>query len=378
MERALDGFKRAEAIDSTYVGGIEHQTMLYLLLGDTARARSADQRQARIDSTGDFYAVSHAHLRMIVSKPTEIPALAHDLAQKPGLAPASIGGWLYALSTIFNVPPVMALTDSVLASQRLLSELRPGSEEYALVQDAFYNTGRITEAQRMAARDTSRINVARTLLAATYWDGDSVAAERAVARISEWRKAGRDTTGTVANTLPRLALALWSLDRGDSATTRQILDEFHAYRAPAANPALGYPVKIYSQLLEARIAVRNRAPNAKQLISRLDSTIVTTPQLSRRDVRSVANLISAGMWEEVGEPQNALASSLRRDMQLASPVFASTFLRLRANALEKLGKKEEAVRALQNYVDIRAKADAALQPDVQSARDRIKSLEKKS
>lgn len=378
MDRALKGFKRAEAIDSTYVGGIEHQSMLYLLLGDTANARAADQRQARIDSTGDYYAVSHAHVRMVLSKPSEIPALAHDLSLKPARLLASTGGWLYTLSTIFSLPPIMAVTDSALASQRLLSELRPGTQEYAFVQDAFYNTGRIAEGARMAAKDTSRVGVARSLLATMYWDGDSVAGQRAAARIAEWRKAGRDTSGTVANALPRLALALWSLDRGDSATARQVLEEFRAYHAPATNRSLGYPVAIYGQLLEAGIAAKNRSPNAKQLIARLDSAIITTPNLSRRDVRTVANLVAAGLWEEVDEPQNALAASLRRDMQFASPVFGSTFLRLRANALEKLGRKEEAIRALQSYVDIRARADAALQPDVQAARNRIKALEKKS
>lgn len=378
MDRALDGFKRAEAIDSTYVGGIEHQTMLYLLLGDTVAAKAADKRQASIDSTGDYYAVSHAQLRIALAKPAEIPAIAHQLAQQPGAIAATTGGWLYTPSTVFTAPVTMAVTDSVLDSKRILSELRVGSAEYTLVQDAFYNSGRVAEAQKMAARDTSRVALARSVLSSLYWDGDTTDTRRAVERINAWRKTGRDTTGSVANNLPRLAVALYALDHGDSGTAQQVLNEFRAYRAPVSNASLAYPTKIYGQLLEARMAVKAGAPNAKELIARLDTVIVDTPRLDRRDVRSIANLMIAGMWQEVGDMKRSYAAAQRRDLQLASPAFASKFLSLRANAAEKLGLNDEAMQALRTFVEMRARADASLQPDVQAAKNRLKALEKKS
>lgn len=378
MEKALDGFKRAEAIDSTYVGGIEHQTMLYLAFGDTVNAIAADRRQARIDSTGDYYMLSHAHLRMTLAKPSDLPAIAHEITLRRPTSATAAGSWFYALSSVYNLPPAMVITDSLLASKRVLSALPAGSFEYVMVQDALYNSGRIQEARDWSARDTNHTNTARNVLAALYWDGDTTAARRAVDRITEWQKAGRDTTGSIAHNLPKLAQALWSLDRGDSVTARRILGEFRAYRAPANDVSLAYPTKLYGQLLEARMALKAKASNAKALIARVDTTIISTPRLDRRDVRSLANLMIAGMWEEVGEPELAFNASGRRDMQLALPAYASTFLRLRANAAEKLGRKEEAIRALRAYVEIRAKADAALQPDVQAARDRIKALEKKS
>ena len=83
------------------------------------------------------------------------------------------------------------------------------------------------------------------------------------------------------------------------------------------------------------------------------------------------------MYEEIGDNQSALRASERRDMQLSMPMYASTFLRLQANAAEKLGQRDEAIRLLRTYIELRAKADPALQSDVQAARDRLKALEKK-
>ena len=377
MARALDGFKRAEAIDSSYVGGLEHQSLLYLALGDTANALAANARQASIDSTGDFYVFANDELRMALAKPSELPTLAHDIAQRAPERAIEMAFGAQSFGTVLAVPLGMAVVDSVLASKKVLSSLVPGTYAAQSLHNAFLNSGRIAEAQQYFVRDTTPIGLARTVLDALYWDGDSVSAARAAERIGTWAKVTRDTTGTVPNNLPRLALALWSVERGDTATGRQMLSEFHAYHAPASHVSLGYPLKIYGKLLESRMAVKAHDVNAKQLVNDADAMIIATPRLDRRDVRSLANLMIAGMYEEIGDNQSALRASERRDMQLSMPMYASTFLRLQANAAEKLGQRDEAIRLLRTYIELRAKADPALQSDVQAARDRLKALEKK-
>ncbi|MEO7360194.1 MAG: hypothetical protein ABI120_07685, partial [Gemmatimonadaceae bacterium] len=186
------------------------------------------------------------------------------------------------------------------------------------------------------------------------------------------------TTGYVANNLPRLAFALWSIERGDTATARQVLNDFRAYHALASNVSLGFTTTIYGKLLESRLAVNSHAANAKQLIDDANATVLATPRLNRRDVRSLANLMIAGMYAEIGDAKTALAASSRRDTQLALPVYASMFLRLQADAAGKVGDRETAMRALRAYIELRAKADASLQPDVQAAKDRLRALEKKA
>ena len=191
-------------------------------------------------------------------------------------------------------------------------------------------------------------------------------------------RPGPDTSGGVNNNLPRLAFALWSIEHGDTASAHKVLNQFRAYRAPASNLAPGYPVRIYGKLLESRLAVTSHASNAKQLIDDANATLISTPRLDRRDVRTLANLMIAGMYEEIGESRAALTASSRRDIQLALPVYSSTFLRLQASAAEKVGDRESAMRALRTYIELRANADASLQPDVQAAKDRLKALENKS
>jgi tetratricopeptide (TPR) repeat protein len=378
LKRALEGFRKAEAIDSSYVGGLEHQAFLYHILGDSAAARAADKRQARIDSTGDFYRVSHYQMRTWFAKPEELPSIGHELASGRSDIAADVLAFMSGFSTIVNMPYAATVIDSVLDSPRIRAELVPGSPEYLFMMDAYYSSGRIADAQQLLMRDTTPTGTARVLLGGLFSYGDSVASARAADRLNLWRKSRRDTTGAVVEAMPRLAVALWALDHGDNATARQILDEFRGHRAPANDIATGYPSRIYSQLIEARMAVRSRASNAKQLLSALDSTIVYTPRLDRRDVRSLTNVMIAGMAEELGDHALALKASKRRDVQFALSAFGSTFLRIRANAAEALGDKQEAIAALRNYIDMRKRADASLQPQVQAAKDRLKALEGKS
>ncbi|MEO7998162.1 MAG: serine/threonine-protein kinase [Gemmatimonadaceae bacterium] len=378
IARALEGFKKAEAIDSSYVGGLEHQPAAYLMMGDTIAARAANRRQARVDSTGDFHVVSDFLLRSALAKPGELAAIGHQLASAPSQVAVDAAGFMQSLATLSNIPLTMTVVDSVLASKRIVSELAVDSYEFLALQDSYLNSGRVAEAQQLMARDTSRTGAARLILGALFSNGDTIAANRAATRLNAWRSANRDTTGTVVNIMPRFAVALWALDRGDAATAKQILAELRAYRAPASNVAAGYASRIYAQLLEARMAVNSHAPNASQLVRALDSAIVVTPRLDRRDVRSVTNLMIAGMAEETGNDALALKAARRRDMQLALSAYASAFVRLRANAAEKLGDTQEAISALRTYIDMRQRADAALQPDVQAAKDRLKALEKKS
>lgn len=378
MSRALTGFRNAEAIDSSYVGGLEHQPQVYLLLGDTASAIAANRRQARIDSTGDFYVISNAHLQTVLAKPTELPMIAHKVASmRPDVA-VDVAMMLQSFSSIMQLPLGAPVIDSVLASSRVRSGLDRNAFEVRALKDLYLNAGRVSEADQNFPTDTSLLDAGRTILNALYWDGDSSKAARASERIAAWSGLNHDSTGAVSKNLPRLAFALWSLERGDTSDARKVLNDFRSYKAPASNPALGYPLAIYGKLLESRMAVKAKAPNAKQLVDDVNAFILATPRLDRRDVRSIGNLMIAGMYEEVGDAKSALAAATRRDMQLQMQVYASTFLRLQINAAEKLGDRETAARGLRTYIEMRAKADAALQPDVQAAKDRLKALEKKS
>lgn len=378
MARALKGFKLAESIDSSYVGGLEHQTVLYLMLGDTSAARAANRRQARIDSTGDYYVIAGAQLQIALAKPSELPAIAHAIVQLPPAVSVDVAMMSQAFSTIVNLPMSSAVVDSVLASERVRSALAPDSYELGAMQDMYFNAGRVTEGGRIFASDTTMLESARSVLNALYWDADTATATRAAQRIGAWQKANRDSTGNIANNLPRLAFALWSVERGDTASARKVLADLRSYRAPASNVGLGYPTILYGKLLESRLAIKAHAANAKQLVDDANKYVLETPRLDRRDVRAIANLMIAGMYEEVGDPKGALEAASRRDLQLQMSAYASTFLRLQANAAEKLGDREAAARALRAYIELRAKADRPLQPDVQNARDRLKALEKKS
>ena len=189
MARALKGFKLAEAVDSSYVGGLEHQSLLYLIFGDTVAARAADRRQARVDSTGDFYVVGNGQLRISLATPSELPAIAHAVVQGPANVAVQIAIMTQSIGTIFSLPLGMTVVDSVLASKQVRAGLVPGSTEMVGLQDLYHNSGRIVEAQQHFARDTTAMGSARSILSALYWDADTASAALAAGRIDRWQQA---------------------------------------------------------------------------------------------------------------------------------------------------------------------------------------------
>ncbi|MEO7362671.1 MAG: serine/threonine-protein kinase, partial [Gemmatimonadaceae bacterium] len=199
MARALKGFKMAEAIDSSYVGGLEHQPMLYLIFGDSAAARAANRRQARIDSTGDFYIVGNAQLQVALAKSSDLPAIAHTMTQLPANAAVDVALMLQSFGTIMQLSQGTAVVDSALASEHVRSALVPGTFEAAVLKDLYLNAGRIAESTRNFPSDTTVLESARAVLNALYWDADTTSAARAAARIGRWQNKSRDTTGYVAN-----------------------------------------------------------------------------------------------------------------------------------------------------------------------------------
>jgi tetratricopeptide (TPR) repeat protein len=371
--RALQAFKNAEAIDSSYAGGLEHQSTLYLGLGDTARAREVDRRQARIDSTGDYFIISHAITSLALARPDERAAIAQRILVDLDDPAPFIAAW--AATAVEGTEPDLSLAEAVFSSPTVARRPFGNSVSAAMLRDTYFNTGRVAEVAKVYPPDSTPSGQAHELLHAMFWDGDTVRALTAAARIDRWRATARDTTGTPDDNLPRLARALWAVEHGDTTTARRIREELTQFRAPPDRPWLGNTTLLYGKLLDARLAVTAKAGNAKAMLTELDSILIDMPRIERRDARVIGNLLIAGMWEEVGEPRRALQASRRRDMQYAFTAYASTFLRLNARVAEAAGEREEAIRSLRTYIALRANAEPALKADVEAAKQNLARLE---
>ena len=375
--RALDAFRKAEALDSSFVPALEHQSSLYATLGDTASERGAWYRQRMLDSTGDFFLFTDALFRSTSGSIDQAMQVRSEY-RKPG------GDVLRFVADILSGDATMSRP---VDDRRLIvgDAFIKASEELGLplVNDAslmlqnesyWINTGRPHSFRAAPGPDSAlAINTMNTL-AGTAWDGDSAVASRSAAELARWAVESKDTTYSLWRSSGYLTLGLWALAHGDTATVERARAGLRGLRAPAQTPWLTTTPTIHEKLLAAQLAVARKSPDARARLTELDSLLTDFPG-NRNVVLNLGNLVVSQLWESVGDDQRALDAIERRHMWIGAAGFASARLRAKARLAERLGKRELAIAALRSFVSIRAKADAPYQAEVAQARAHLAKLE---
>ena len=369
---ALDGFRRAEALDSSFVSALEHQPMILLNMNDTVGAKAALARQAARDSSGDFFRISD--FRMSASLSDEAGKLA-ALRKFAALDPANTP---FAASTFgsdrYNQLAQMALADSALRiANRLQPSLPEASGINGIAREVAWNSGRPAKGRDVPAPRDDAHELMLEVLATLLSDGDST---RAMESVASLKGLAVSTDLSVADRASAyFALGLWAFARGDTAAVESAQRGLRGIPVPAAQPWMGAPVTIYGQLLEAHLAVARRSPDAKARLALIDSMLMDAPGVNRYVVRSAGNFLVSALWEATGEPARALSAVKRRDGQFAYGMFAADRHRRTARLAEQLGRREEAMASLRHFIAMRSGAESALRAEVDQARERLKRLE---
>jgi eukaryotic-like serine/threonine-protein kinase len=371
--RALDGFKRAEAIDSSFTPALEHQAQLYLSLGDTASARLAHLRQSQRDSTGDFY-LANNYLMAITLGNTEsqLAAMGRATSRNPEdlLYFATIGTMLGSVGTPVN----LAIADTAMARYARLSAGPASSIADRFRREYFWNTGRPAVARTHAEADTDILSASETVLAGLAWDADTMQSQRSV-RVLEAYVRGRPANDvSLEYASANFALAQWALARGDTAGVERRQRAIRTAGDAAKRPWDANQHRVFDTAIGAQLSVARGTPDARGRVEALDSLLIHAPSLDRRTVRTTGNLVLAELWERSAEPERALQVSKRRDTQLAFTMFQSERLRRIARVARQLGRRDEERAALQEFVQVRALAEPHLQPEVERARARLAEL----
>jgi serine/threonine-protein kinase len=379
-QHALEAFKRAEAMDSSLTSALEHQAQAHLALGDTAGARAALERQAKLDPNGDFYLVTRLFVEAAVgTEADQMAALNALLERRPTSVVAAMR--FLAVEMAPGIPPNLKLIDSIAArapSLPLPDNVRT-QLEFQLF-DVAGTTGqsrlrRITPAMR--AQQPSGFDA---LLDAVI--GQEVTDSASAVSISfekEMRKERDQILRNVPSGFsgPLTLIGIYSTIAGDTARASALLREIEGLPIPPDRPWLGQAVRVDALMLRTLLAAERRDPNLPQLAQALDSALADVPNLGAPP-RAVWNYMLANIYEKMDRPADAYRVLQRRDGQFVFEPLMLEILRHSALNAERAGKREEAILALRSLIGMRAQADSQYQGEVEEFRKRLARLEAES
>ena len=379
-ERALESFRRASEIDSTYVVGYLHGLPLALTLGDTATARRFERLRLAAD-TSQFWVVLHRwQAAWTVNDSTRARAIVDSLDV------ASLG-YVYSMAQIAFYNGVGA-SDVGRAIDSAMKNSTNDLQRRALARTAHdfdLVAGRPSAAlARLVASADSSNNVNVPVLQvrdALIGDGDTTAAFAAVRTLGalEARPISTDSAVRANQRAATRVLEPWRISRGDTSQTRRSLDRLRAI-ARQLTGGSKYDAEVEIATIEAMHADVARSPDLRARTARLDSLLRGLNYPGTNVGRaSFANLVATRLLEKLGDTRGALAAARRRsDAWAQNNPYLATQLREQGRLAAIAGEREEAIRSYRHYLALRAAPEPALQPQVDAVRRELQQLEKAS
>jgi DNA-binding SARP family transcriptional activator/TolB-like protein len=371
--RAASALRRALALDPDDATARRHLIELAVRQGDLATLREiaapaqrraaggglADYLDWRVAlALGDSAGLARARMRMPSFGVPSLRALALA-AQHDGVALDDAARALRLLEA-----------RAALGSERL--DVLLGEHSLALNRGrpvlALDVTERLQDAQ-LGARAHLRLRV----LDALYAEGDTAAAAAAVrelaARTSGEAPAPDERTRAVA-LADACVLAQWNAApwrvRGvqdlaparRGATPRAPVATMRAAPLPQVVVPVAASPRACAELVDAMLAVRSRARDARSRVERLDALMLTGPALG--DASAWATLAVARLYEALGDPGRALFVVRQRSYLKGWPRYLASSLQLEARLARAVGDVAASHAASQRYTAFHAAPEPAL------------------
>lgn len=374
---ALEAFKRAEALDSSFTSALEHQPQAYLAIGDSAGARAALERQARLDPEGDWYLVSRLVVESALGTPaSQTQALRALIARRPSAVVSALRNLSGEVAP--GLPPNLPLLDSLFAIASTLTldkEIRATFDVGKF--DSGRNTGRMALAIMTPAMRADPFLHIDAMLQAMLAGTDTasaiagaIALERSV-RSGQW---AQDRLGLAAVIT---LLGSFAASRGDTARTLGYAREIETLVPPANRRWESDIFAMSTELLRTQVAVIRGDADALRRLRKLDTLLTDLPGIPL-PISQTWNMIVSSLYERLDQPADAYRVLQRRDGQLGLESLTLERLRRSARTAERAGQRENAINALRRLIGMRAKADPQFQAEVQELRARLARLEAES
>jgi serine/threonine-protein kinase len=377
-ERALEAFKRASEIDSTYVVGYLHGLTVALTLGDTASANRFERLRLAADSSRYWLVMHRWESAWTRGDSTRARTIADSI---------DLSQYVYSMDqfAFYNGEGASDIPRALdTAFKQATSEpQRRGLSRIA--HDFYLVAGRPKDALThlaASADSASDINVPILIIRdALIADGDTTAVMDAARTLGALEKApvSADSAKRANQRAATRVLEPWRLSRGDTTQTRQSLERLRTIaRDLTGSRRIDAEVEIAA--IEAMRADVSRSPTLRAATVRLDSLLRQLDYPSTNVGRaSFANLVAARLFEKLGDQRAALTAARRRSDAWASnnPYLASQ-LREQGRLAALNGEREEAIRAYRHYLALRVDPEPAVKPQVDAVRQELRQLEKAS
>jgi serine/threonine-protein kinase len=377
-ERALESFRRASEIDSTYVVGYVHALPLSLSLGDTADARRFERLRLAADTSRYWYVLHRWQKAYVLGDSARGRAIADSI---------DLSQYVYGMDQVAfydgtGTADVRRGLDTALKketgdpSHRRIERL---AHDFELVSGRPSSALAHLLASGDSATDTNIpiLEVRDALIA----DGDTAAALDAVRSLARW-EVGPIASDSARRANQRAAtrvLEPWRLAHGDTSQTRRSIERLRAIARPLSGaPKTEAEVEIAA--IEAMHADVAHSPDLRAMTLHLDSLLRALDYATANAGRtSFENLIAARLLEKVGDTRGALAAARRRtDAWVQNNPYLGTQLREQGRLAALVGEREEAIRAYRHYLAFRTDVDPALRPQVEAVRRELGQLMKSS
>ena len=380
-ERALAHFKRAMALDSTFVVGYIHLVPLAASLGDTATARRAERLRLAADTSRRWhleYEWAQAHRRNDMAS---LRAVWDTIDAEPQPRAFLDGVLAYAIfdgTGARDVPRILQQLLRTAATERDRRLIHRFAHDISLV------LGQPSEAQRhleASADSSADPNVyILELRDALLGDADTALATSAARRLEalDARPIATDSATRVMQRGITRALEMWRLSRGDTSQTRRSLERMQVLtrRDSIANVP---EAQLEIALIEATYADLARSPAAPAALARADSLLDQldySTAVTHAGRLTLAAFTAARLHERRGDLKGALRAIRRRPEW---PGNVSPYLALQLREEGRLatlaGDREGAIRAYQQFLRLRPTPEPRLRAQTDAVRRELTRLE---
>jgi hypothetical protein len=217
------------------------------------------------------------------------------------------------------------------------------------------------------------------LLKVLYWNGVIEDIELVLRRADSTARAPFGPTAAEQRSQLSTTcwLALWRSGRGETSGVASLLQRLQAGLTMGDSVVANGAAPVCTSLVRATLAVRQGRSDAMSLVAQVDSILLSWPyRTDYRISRLLSNLLVAGLYEELEQPERALAAVRRRPyhLPLGAVYHLSTMLRQEGRLAAVTGDREGAIRAYAHYLALRSDPEPEVLPEVQAVREELARL----
>jgi DNA-binding SARP family transcriptional activator/TolB-like protein len=372
-QRAAAAFRRALALDPSYLPSRRFLVMVTARLGDTTALRRLATPNALHDSLGELAPALRWRVALALRDDQEIRRIRSLL---PGLDEPNLR--MIGMTSQFDAEGVddgeRALRirtrravvsdpiDALLAAHSLaLNQGRP-----VLALD-------LTE-QLQELKPGLRAHLRLRVLDALYGDGDTTAARQAAASLAQYAN-DRLTNSPDLRALQLADLCVleqWRLAHGQTDKARHSAELLRATPIPRTPIPISANQLACAEILEAWWSVATHQPDGLRRVARLDSLMLSGPAVS--DAGTYAHLVVSRLYTRLRQPAPALEAIRNRTYMVGWPRYLATARREEAHLATLVGQPEAAARSYRRYLALRSSAELPQKKRDEEIRSNVANL----